>query len=347
MRFNLPLKILTVLVITLLMVLLLAYCVIGIIIHGPSKEASRVLVTTLMETSAAKFVPRLYLSDEEIEDLMGIVEESTDIEVNPGLIDLPLVKDNPITEQTDEVLPEQTEDLPNDDAAPTPDDGIEIHDVKGSTYNGKMMIISDPTRVFVGIPENGFGKGKSGETVFGMIARYGATAGTNAGGFDDPGGSGTGGIPEGIVIYEGELLWGQKNSYYSLAGLDANGLLHVGKMTAKTALDKGIVYAASYGPALIINGEPQQTYTGGLNPRTAIGQRADGAILLLVINGRSVNSLGASLDDLVEIFVEYGAVNATNLDGGSSSIMIYDGEYITNSAYIHGERVVATSILVK
>ena len=344
MKFKLPLKILAIFAVTLLMLLLLVYSLIGIIIHGPSKEASRLLVTTLMETSAAKFVPRLYLSDVEIEDIMGIVEESTDIEIDPELIALPKA-DEPSGDETGEALPEQTDKLP--ESSESTDDGIEIYDVKGSTYDGKMMIISDPTRVFVGIPEDGFGKGKSGMTVYKMIEKYGAVAGTNAGGFDDPGGSGTGGIPEGIVIYEGELLWGQKNSYYSLAGLDANGLLHVGKMTAQNALDKGIVYAASYGPALIVNGEPQQTYKGGLNPRTAIGQRADGAILLLVINGRSVNSLGASLEDLVEIFVEYGAVNATNLDGGSSSIMIHEGEYITNSAYIYGERVVATSILVK
>ena len=121
-------------------------------------------------------------------------------------------------------------------------------------------------------------------------------------------------------------------------------------MTAQTALDRNIQYAASYGPALIINGEPQNeraSLGGGLNPRTAIGQREDGAILLLVINGRSVDSLGATLDDLVEIFLEFGAVNATNLDGGSSSLMIYEGENITNSAYVYGERVVATAILVK
>ena len=337
MKSSLPLKILAVVLVTLVMILLLLYCTIGVIVHGPSPEAKRMLVTTLMETSAAKFVPRMYLSSEEIEDIMGIVEESTDIEIDPALIALP---DESNAEATGS---ESTAVVPDD----TDDSGIEVYDVKGITYNGKMMVISDPTRVFVGIPENGFGKDKKGMTVYKMIESYGAVAGTNAGGFVDPNGRGTGGIPEGIVIYEGELLWGESNSYYSLAGLDENGLLHVGKMTAKSALDRGVKYAASYGPALIVNGVPQHTHSGGLNPRTAIGQRADGAILLLVINGRSVDSLGASFNDLIEIFLEYEAVNATNLDGGSSSIMIHNGEYITNSAYIYGERVVATSILVK
>lgn len=343
MKFNLPLKILTVFLVTLVMVLLLIYSVIGVVMLGPSKEASRLLVTTLMETSAAKFVPRMYMSNEKIEEIMGIVEESVDINIDPALITLP---NDEKVEETGEVTSNIEEETSSSDEV-TADGGIEIHDVKGGTYNGKMMIISDPTRVFVGIPENGFGEGKRGMTVYNMIKSYGAVAGTNAGGFEDEGGNGTGGIPDGIVISGGELLWGNYNTYYSLAGLDKNGLLHVGKMTAKAALERGIVEAASYGPALIINGEPQATYTGGLNPRTAIGQRADGAILLLVVNGRSVSSLGATLDDLTEIFLEYGAVNATNLDGGSSSIMIYNGEYITSSAYVYGERVVATSILVK
>ena len=183
-----------------------------------------------------------------------------------------------------------------------------------------------------------------------MIAKYGAVAGTNAGGFYDPSGNGTGGIPEGIVIYENELLWGTLEGSYSVAGLDNNGILHVGNMTGKQALERGIKYAASYGPALIINGKPtggEMGLGGGLNPRTVIGQRADGAILLLVINGRSLESLGATLDDLTEIMLAHGAINASNLDGGSSSIMIMNDEYLTSSAYIFGERVVATAILVK
>ena len=229
-------------------------------------------------------------------------------------------------------------------------DGIEIFDVKGATFYGKIMVIDDPTRVFVGIPKDGFGYDKSGMTVHAMIDHYGAVGGTNAGGFYDPNGNGTGGVPDGIVIYEGKLLWGNPGSYYSLAGIDKDGILHVGRITAKAALDRGVQYAASYGPALIINGTPQnenRALGGGLNPRTAIGQREDGAILLLVVNGRSVDSLGATLDDLVEIFLEYGAVNATNLDGGSSSLMIYEGENVTHSAYVYGERVVSTAILVK
>lgn len=331
------LKITTVVLCTLFFLFLLLYSVIGVMIYGPSSYAGKLLVTSLMETSAAKFIPRLYMSNDKIEDMISRTEEATDVEIVASMIQLPSRED-------------YTDDLPIGGNTEKTQSGIEIHDVRGGTYYGKMMVIEDPTRVFVGIPPNGFGEGKRGLTVHKMIEEYGAVAGTNAGGFYDPNGSGTGGIPDGIVIYEGELLWGNPGSYYSLAGIDADGLLHVGRMTAQSALDRGVQYAASYGPALIINGAPQNERSalgGGLNPRTAIGQREDGAILLLVVNGRSVDSLGATLDDLVEIFLEFGAVNATNLDGGSSSLMIYEGENVTNSAYVYGERVVATAILVK
>ena len=325
-------KILAVTLITLVMLFLLLYSVIGVIILGPSEYAGKLLVTTLMETSAAKFVPHMYMSAEKVQSIIGGGEEETDIELETGLIKLP-----------------QKEDVA-DSTFIEDNDGIEIFDVKGATFYGKIMVIDDPTRVFVGIPKDGFGYDKSGMTVHAMIDHYGAVGGTNAGGFYDPNGNGTGGVPDGIVIYEGKLLWGNPGSYYSLAGIDKDGILHVGRITAKAALDRGVQYAASYGPALIINGTPQnenRALGGGLNPRTAIGQREDGAILLLVVNGRSVDSLGATLDDLVEIFLEYGAVNATNLDGGSSSLMIYEGENVTHSAYVYGERVVSTAILVK
>jgi exopolysaccharide biosynthesis protein len=84
----------------------------------------------------------------------------------------------------------------------------------------------------------------------------------------------------------------------------------------------------------------------GVNPRTAIGQRSDGAILMLVIDGRQVISLGATMEDLVDIMMEYGAVNACNLDGGSSSLMWFEGEYVNNCASVIGIRPVPTTFLV-
>lgn len=319
------------------------YGVMWILVNGPSPTAKRLFVLSVKETSAGGFLADIFLDEEEISEILGSdSSEISDDSTDASLIKLP-------SSDEDSSVSSDTSNTGNSDVADTAksSEDIEIIDITSSTYNGKLMVISDPSRVFVGVPD-AYGADKAGLTVAAMIEKYDAVAGTNAGGFYDPDGQGTGGIPDGIVIYEGELLWGNTDKTYSLAGIDGNGILHVGNMTGAAALEKGVRYAASYGPALVINGEPAGAQLGGgLNPRTAIGQRADGAILLLVINGRSIDSLGATLDDLAEIMLAHGAVNASNLDGGSSSIMIMDGEYLTSSAYVFGERVVATSILVK
>ena len=221
--------------------------------------------------------------------------------------------------------------------------------VSGGTYNGVMMIVDDPKRVFVGIPD-AYGEDKKGLSLKRLIEKYGAIGGTNAGGFADPGGMGNGGVPKGAVIKDGELKYGSMNGSYSMVGIDGDGILHVGTMSPKSALDAGVRDAVSFGPALIINGTPCNSggsLSGGFNPRTAIGQRSDGAMLMLVINGRSIGSLGATLDDLVSVMLDYGAVNASNLDGGASSLMMYDGGTMYNSAYVYGERVLPNAILVK
>ncbi len=338
------------LVIFLTVVLLLAgtlYWMMWIMVHGPSSIARDYFVNSVNETSAVGFLANIYLSKEEIDIIIKekkseISKETTDT----SLIQIPHKdgEDSVIGSGGSITTPGNNN---NSQAGNEDSDGIEVIDIKGSTYNGKLLLVKDPTRVFVGIPGE-FGEGHSGLSVVNMIKKYDAVAGTNAGGFYDPNGTGTGGIPEGIVIYEGELKWGNRGSSYSIAGIDKNGILHVGNMTGQKALDIGVQYAASFGPALVINGKPAAiSLGGGLNPRTAIGQRADGTMMLLVINGRSIDSLGATLDDLATIMLSHGAVNATNLDGGSSSIMYYDGKPLTSSAYVFGERVVATAILVK
>mgnify|MGYP004488591487 CR=1 FL=1 len=88
----------------------------------------------------------------------------------------------------------------------------------------------------------------------------------------------------------------------------------------------------------IINGERRETKGSGsgANPRTAIGQRKDGTILLLVTDGRGANGhLGATASDLIDVMEEYGAVNAANLDGGSSSSMYYNDKYEMTSVTLY------------
>ncbi|MEE0969973.1 MAG: phosphodiester glycosidase family protein [Clostridia bacterium] len=339
-------RILIILGITVVLLAAGLYSGMFILVNGPSPTAGKLFVLSLRETSAGGFIAGWFMSEEELVALEEEKAEEEAEDINPSLIKLPEIERPPLSDEKD---PDETAEpsVPDDDAKDSL--GIEIADVSGGTYNGKMMIIRDPKRVFVGVPAF-YGEGAKGLSLTKMIEKYGAVGGTNAGGFIDPGGSGTGGIPEGIVISDGKLLWGDLSSSYSLSGLDENGLLYVGRMTGAKAMELGLKYAVSYGPALIINGEPcnaKRSLGGGINPRTAIGQREDGAILLLVVNGRQIDSLGATLDDLVEIMLSFGAVNAGNLDGGSSSLMKLGDEYLNTSSYIlGGERVLASTILI-
>ena len=124
---------------------------------------------------------------------------------------------------------------------------------------------------------------------------------------------------------------------------------YVAELTKEEIEARDIQYGVCFGPVLISNGEVvlAENNVGGLNPRTAIGQRADGAVLLLVIDGRQVSSLGASYEDLIREMLSYGAVNAANLDGGSSSLMYYQGKYVNAGFSVVGPREIPTAFVVK
>ena len=178
-------------------------------------------------------------------------------------------------------------------------------------------------------------------------------AGTNAGGFYDPGGMGDGSIPDSLVVVDGQIYYMEYGCGIEggggIAALDGEHKLHVARsMTRQELIDNDIRYAVCYGPVLIVNGVSvsPDSLNVSLNPRTAIGQCADGAILLLVIDGRQVVSMGAKYQDLVEIMERYGAVNAVNLDGGSSSMLWFQDHYVNNSSSGIGVRDMPTSFVV-
>ena len=211
---------------------------------------------------------------------------------------------------------------------------------------GYMMVVLDPSRVIMGsVPAE---YGVRGYSVAGMVERFDAVAGINAGGFYDPGGRGNGSIPDTMVVYDGEVYYSELGCSNGFAGFDSNHILHVGWFTADGIRYRNIRYGVGFGPVLVVNGEVANAgqLGSGLNPRTAIGQRSDGAVLMLVIEGRQVSSMGATYLDLAQIMLEYGAVNACNMDGGSSSMMWYEGKYINDCASVVGIRPVPTSFLV-
>lgn len=309
---------------TLLFIIIFLFGLITITFNGPSVSARNLLVSTLMETSAAKFIPRMYFSEEEIQTIMAGNTAVAVNEISDSSMVSVAVKDNP-------------------DSNIEP---IEIIEIKGSTYNGKLMIVHDPSRVVVST-SGGYGENAKGQTLANLVAKENAVAGVNAGGFADENGMGSGGQPLGLVIKDGVILAGAEVKS-CVIGFDRNDTLIVGTMTGYEALERGMRDAVSFGPVFIVNGKRSDIYGtgGGLNPRTCIGQTADGSVLLLTIDGRQATSLGATYGDCIDILQSYGAINAANLDGGSSTSLYYNGEYINVSASVYGPRDLPTAFVV-
>ncbi|MFF2015465.1 MULTISPECIES: phosphodiester glycosidase family protein [Paenibacillus] len=225
---------------------------------------------------------------------------------------------------------------------------VEIEPVSGTGYSGYVMIVNDPTKIRLGIPN----KVGSGEKVTSMVKRLGAIAGVNGGGFADPNWSGNGFKPIGIVISQGKLyyngLGGKKST--QIVGLDKQGKMIAGNYTLDELSKMGVQEAVSFQPRIIVNGKGlvKNAADGwGIAPRTAMGQREDGAIIFVVIDGRQPSySIGANLYDVQQIMLKHGAVIAANLDGGSSTVLVKDNEIINKPSSQYGERYLPTAFLV-
>ena len=323
---------------------------------GPSRSVGDLLTVTMLETSALKFVPRIYYSQDEVD---AIVDRNSltaaDSETDTSLIVIQKPTPTPDPQAVQAVAAEDAQAI-EPEATPTPDnlllaeDGIEFYDVTGGTYKGFMMVVQDPSRVSVGVCRDRF-NGERGKQLKDIAARYDAVAAINGGGFEDAGGVGNGGTPIGLVVSEGQLKHkGDPGKYNITVGFNQDNIMIIGKkMSVEEAKEKGMRDAITFGPALIVNGEPANVsgLSSGLNPRTAIGQRSDGAVLMLVIDGRQASSLGATYADLISIMLDFGAVNAVNMDGGSSSLLYYKGVYVNKGVVLTGSRNIPTAFIVR
>ena len=329
-------------VLTLVAVVLVgALCAGFVAFRGPSRTVGDLLTVSMLETSALKFVPHIYYSDAQVQEIIERNQVAeTDTETDTSMI--------VISGPGDDAAKAAVEAAPAPGELVVSEDGIEIHRIEGATYNGFMMIVQDPSRVTVGVCRENFNS-KPGLRVHEIVERYNGVAGINGGGFSDAGGVGNGGRPSGLVVAGGKVLnKGGSGEHDVVAGFNRDNVLVVGRMTSKDAEAKGIRDALAFGPALIVNGEAAKVTgsSSGLNPRTAIGQRADGAVLMMVIDGRTASSLGATYADMISVLMEYGAINALNLDGGSSSLMVYKGEYLNKGVILTGSRNIPTAFVV-
>ncbi|WP_217269766.1 phosphodiester glycosidase family protein [Neobacillus endophyticus] len=226
------------------------------------------------------------------------------------------------------------------------DSSIEVKEYHSSTFSAQIMLVHDPKRIKVAVTKY---KGDVGETVSEMVADANAVAGINGGSFSDVSYRGTGGIPLGNTIQDGKFL--TDGGTAPTIGFTDEGVLVVGTYSKQDLINDNVTQAVTFGPVLVKDGEGVINGDGGWGyaPRSAIGQREDGTVIMIVTDGRLIHgadNLGASMKDLMNLMLKYGAVNAANLDGGSSTTMVKDGVLLNQPSDVLGERKVATSFVV-
>jgi len=202
--------------------------------------------------------------------------------------------------------------------------GILIVKITGEGYMGRIAIVRDPSRVAMGVAKN---LGEQGSQMKYIAKNNDAILAINANGFEDPEGHGNGGIPYGYIVSGGETYNAAVGEHYKVIGFDENDRMYIGTYKEELTLRD----AGEFTPALIINGKKVVSGSAGwgIQPRSAIGQTQDGSVLMLIIDGRQTHSIGATVEDAADQLLKYGAVQACNLDGGSSAVMYYNGRTIS------------------
>ena len=209
-------------------------------------------------------------------------------------------------------------------------DLYKVINISGSGYQGFLVAIYDPSRIHIATSKY---LGVRGESILTVSERENAIIAMNASGFYDPDWNSNGALPHGTVISYGNIVSDYEDAQMGggFIGFNQDNKLILGNMSKEEALKKGYRDAIEFGPYLIVNGKRSFIKGNGgwgIAPRSAIGQRKDGIVLFLVINGRIPSSIGADMVDLTDIMEQYGAYNAANLDGGSSSELVIDGKII-------------------
>lgn len=331
-------------ILKVILILFLLGAITGLtLLYGPWHGFRDWLITTAMTTLSHQWMATTFYSNEIIQ---SVLSENTVIETGE-------------TTNTEEVeiqtiTNEEVYENEYEEAILKKDDGNDLYkviDIKGEGYTGHLVAIYDPSKISVCTTKY---LGTKGQYLVDMANENDAVVAINGGGFIDPNYNSLGGVPQGIVIKNGKII--SNRSYTKsggIIGFTEDNKLVLGKMTAKEALNKGVRDAVTFGPFLIVNGKPSFIKGNGgwgTAPRSAIGQRKDGIVLFLVIDGRMIGRPGADMVDLTEIMQNYGAYNAANLDGGTSCGLVVEGELINdpvNGNGKHKTRMIATGFIVK
>jgi exopolysaccharide biosynthesis protein len=306
-----------------------------VLLFGPYENTRKVFVSTVLSTRHSYLITD-YIPQKTIDKILGM--------------------DDVVQEPEEEITQEIVTDLNKINVKYTSGNDISRYDIHTERYNGYVLEIKNPLSVKVAMTKY---IGKMGQKTSEMAEEHNAVAAINGGSFIDKSSdgtlyAGTGAEPGGFVISQGKVIYPKtnikKNNIENVIAFTKKGQLIVGDHTLEEMQKLGVQEAMCFRrPNIIINGNPQikDKMLDGLNPRTAVGQKEDGTVIFVVIDGRKITSPGASLYDMQQIMLDRGAINAGSLDGGYSSTMYYKGEVINSPNAWDGERSVSTAFYVE
>ena len=302
---------------------IMGFSVGAFILYGPWNWVRERLITTAMTTMSHQFLATWFFDSDWISEVLAHnVTIEPDEDTNPDYIKM----DQEVTEYKSKY---DKEILEREEGAP-----YKVIEVSGTGYKGFLVAIYDPSKVKIGTTTK---LGTTGQSARVIARNNDAIVAINASGFYDPDWNSNGAIPHGTVIKDGKIVYDYTDAKVGggFVGFNEDNVLILARTDKYSAINKyHLRDAIEFGPFLIVNGKPSFVKGDGgwgIAPRTAIGQREDGIVLFLVIDGRGYGgSLGCGMVELTEIMMNYGAVNAANMDGGSSSALIIRDEIINH-----------------
>ncbi len=334
-KSNKKLKLWQKLVITVICIFMFLGSGFAFLLYGPYPNFREWLITTAMTTMTHQYLAKWFYSDKQIEEVLkkNYVAESGE-GTDAGqvkFIDYSNQKVMYKNKYEKEILTKEKED-----------DLYKLININEGNMRGYLVVIYDPSKVKM---ETASTMGTAGEMLTSITKRTDSIIGMNASGFIDPNYNSNGGKPYGVVIKDGQIVSNleKANVGGGIVGFTNDNVLVLGKMSGQEALNKGIRDAMEFGPYLIVNGTPSFIKGNGgwgTAPRSAIGQRQDGIVLFLVMDGRDYAGGvdGVGMVELTELLMRYGAYNASNLDGGTSSGLVINGELINKPVNGSGEK---------
>lgn len=282
------------------------------ILYGPFTGFKEWLITTAMATMNHQYYCKWFYSTEEINKVLGnnYIDDGGK-ETDPTLVDHKETL-NYKNEYEKQILERNKDDL------------YKIIKFKVNGCDAYLGVVYDPSKISVGYSK---WLGRSGQYIYDMAKEQNSVLTINGGGFMDPNYNSNGANPVGLTISNGKIITDHNmGGAAGIVGFNSdNTLVLLQNVGGEKALEMGIRDAVSMGPFLIVNGEKSFTKGNGgwgYAARTAIGQRKDGIVLMLVVDSNATRTKGASMKDLVDIMDRYGAINAANLDGGTSSVIV-------------------------